>query len=252
MSDEPTDTLRQCNHKASPGPDNTECSLFLPNFNYIFMLSLSMQRVPTLCKESIVIPVAMKEHYPKVLNDDRPVAPTFLAMKSFEKTGQTQYLFDPFQFSGKSHTKMLFISFWSQLLNFLTALVLTVWLVGSLFFSPTEPRRWGWMSACHGSSFHLQVHLRGVYSRHSFIQMAAGASLKIDVSWGLWMSSVITNSQSKPHWGIKSWPCRWLFFKLVQKHTFLQLNVKIKKRCAWIPLRDKTWNLANKLSFGDI
>lgn len=75
------------------------------------MLSFSMQRVPTLCKKSIVIPVAVKEHYPKVPNDDRPVALTFLAMKSFEKTRQTQYPFHPFQFRGKAHAKLLLTDF---------------------------------------------------------------------------------------------------------------------------------------------
>ena len=65
--------FKRCQPKKSPGPDNiggrllTVCAEQLgPIFNFIFHLSLTQQRVPSLWKRSIVVPVA-KGPRPKAL-----------------------------------------------------------------------------------------------------------------------------------------------------------------------------------------
>ncbi len=75
----------------SPGPDTIEgrlpktCADQLgPVFYNIFQKSLYLQKIPKLWKEAIVVPVT-KTHYPKTLNDFRPVALTLLVIKCFEK-----------------------------------------------------------------------------------------------------------------------------------------------------------------------
>ena len=63
----------------------THCSSQLAGiFTYIFNLSLSLCSNPRRFKESIVIPIPKKNPV-KVLNDYRPVALTFVVMKSFER-----------------------------------------------------------------------------------------------------------------------------------------------------------------------
>ena len=69
----------------------------------IFEMSLDQRRVPTAWKESIIVPVAKGN--PNTLNDFRPVAPTSLVMKSFERIVKRLLLFrvgaalDPGQFA---------------------------------------------------------------------------------------------------------------------------------------------------------
>ena len=70
----------------------------------IFQGSLSLQKVPTLWKMSIVVPVPKKSR-PSSPNDFRPVALTSHVMKSFEKIiktmimTHTDHLLDPLQFA---------------------------------------------------------------------------------------------------------------------------------------------------------
>ena len=103
--------FKRCQPKKSPGPDNIGGRLLSvcadqvgPIFNFIFQLSLSQQRVPSLWKRSIVVPVA-KGPRPKGLNDFRPVALTSLIMKSFERLvkeellTKTECFLDPLQFA---------------------------------------------------------------------------------------------------------------------------------------------------------
>ena len=84
--------------KKSPGPDNIcgwilkTCANQLCNiFQYIFTLSLTLQKIPKLWKHSIVVPIP-KCNNPKVLNDFRPVALTSLVMKSFERLIKSEIL----------------------------------------------------------------------------------------------------------------------------------------------------------------
>lgn len=61
------------------------------------------QKVPNLWKQSIIVPVGKNSH-PKTLNDCRPLALTWLVVKSYEKlikrevTFKTNSLLDPLQF----------------------------------------------------------------------------------------------------------------------------------------------------------
>ena len=63
-----------------------------------------MQKVPSLWKQSIVVPVA-KIKNPMELNDFRPVTLTSLVMKQLEKLVKTEllvkteFMLDPFQFA---------------------------------------------------------------------------------------------------------------------------------------------------------
>ncbi len=139
--------FKGCKPRKSPGPDNISGHLLKtcadqlgPIFNYIFNLSLTQQRVPSLWKQSTVVPVA-KINNPKTLNDFRPVALTALVMKQFEKlikaelVAKTENLLDPLQFAyragrgvqdatatllnlllkhlqgSKNHARLLFIDF---------------------------------------------------------------------------------------------------------------------------------------------
>ncbi len=139
--------LKKCKPKKSPGPDNISGHLLKtcaeqlgPIFNHIFNLSLAQQRLPSLWKQSTVVPVA-KNSNPKSLNDFRPVALTSLIMKRFEKlvkmelVTKTESLLDPLQFAyrtgrgvqdatvtllnllykhpegSKNHARLLFIDF---------------------------------------------------------------------------------------------------------------------------------------------
>ena len=87
------DVLRvfQCtNVRKSPGPDGISgqvlknCATQLSGiFHSIFQASLSLHKVPTLWKTSIVVPVPKKSR-PASPNDFRPVALTSHVMKSFE------------------------------------------------------------------------------------------------------------------------------------------------------------------------
>ena len=103
--------FKKCNPRKSAGPDHIggrllkTCAEQLgPIFYAIFNLSLSQQCVPSLWKQSTVIPVA-KVSRPKTLNDFRPVALTSLVMKQFERlikselVGKTESLLDPYQFA---------------------------------------------------------------------------------------------------------------------------------------------------------
>ena len=111
---EEKDVLRvfQCtNVRKIPGPDGISdhvlkncATQFSSIFHYIFQTSLSLQKVPTLSKTSIVVPVPKKSR-PASPNDFRPVALTSLIMKSFEKIikttimTRTYHLSDPLQFA---------------------------------------------------------------------------------------------------------------------------------------------------------
>ncbi|WP_227487704.1 hypothetical protein, partial [Nocardioides malaquae] len=60
-----TKCLKGCNPKKSPGPDNLSGRLLKtcaeqlgPILNFIFNLSLSLQKVPAVWKQSVVVPVA--------------------------------------------------------------------------------------------------------------------------------------------------------------------------------------------------
>lgn len=104
-------TFEKTNVRKSHGPDGISgrllksCAPFLSDiFTYIFQLSLSLNKVPSLWKESIIVPVA-KVSSPKTLNDYRPVALTSVVMKSFEHMvkksllSMTQTIIDPLQFA---------------------------------------------------------------------------------------------------------------------------------------------------------
>ena len=73
-------------------------------FHSIFQASLSLHKVPTLWKTSIVVPVPKKSR-PASPNDLRPVGLTSHVMKSFEKIiktmimTRTDHLLDPLQFA---------------------------------------------------------------------------------------------------------------------------------------------------------
>lgn len=99
----------------SPGPDKISGTLlkccasqlsFI--FCYIFNMSLTLQRVPTLWKQALIVPIP-KGRRPKVFNDFRPVALTSLIMKSFEKLVKsellkvTEDLLDSMQFAYRAH-----------------------------------------------------------------------------------------------------------------------------------------------------
>ncbi|KAG7499465.1 hypothetical protein JOB18_039315 [Solea senegalensis] len=99
------------NPRKSYGPDGISgrllkcCAPFLSEiFTYIFQWSLSLNKVPTLWKESTIVPVA-KVPSPKTLNDYHPVALTSVVMKSFERIvkksllAMTQTVIDPLQFA---------------------------------------------------------------------------------------------------------------------------------------------------------
>ena len=142
-----TKCFKRCNPRKSPGPDNIggrllrTCAEQLgPIFSYLFNLSLSQQVVPSIWKQSIVVPVP-KISTPKTLNDFRPVALTSQIMKQFEKlvklelVAKTVNQLDPFQFAyrenrgvqdatvtllnllfkhlegSKNHARLLFIDF---------------------------------------------------------------------------------------------------------------------------------------------
>lgn len=82
--------LFQCvRERKSPGLDGTggqvlkNCAVQLADiFSFIFSMSLQLHKVPSLWKNSIIVPVP-KYASPKSLNDFRPVALTSLVMKSF-------------------------------------------------------------------------------------------------------------------------------------------------------------------------
>ena len=88
---EEKDVLRafQCTKvRKSPGADGISgqglknCATQLPCVFYsIFQTSLNLQKIPTLWKMSIVVPVPKKSHP----NDFRPIVLTSHVMKSFEK-----------------------------------------------------------------------------------------------------------------------------------------------------------------------
>ncbi len=97
--------------RKSPGPDNISgrllknCAAPLSDiFSFIYCKSLQLARVPSIWKNSVIVPVPKTKH-PKSLNDFRPIALTSLAMKAFEKIikaellGVTQEILDPFQFA---------------------------------------------------------------------------------------------------------------------------------------------------------
>ena len=108
------DVLRvfQCtNVRKSPGPDGISGQVLKNGatqlsgiFHSIFQASLSLYKVPTLWKTSIVVPVPKKSR-PASPNDFRPVALTSHVMKSFEKIiktmimTRTDHLLDPLQFA---------------------------------------------------------------------------------------------------------------------------------------------------------
>ena len=60
-----------------------------PIFHFIFSLSISQQKVPSLWKQSTIVPVA-KSNKPVTLNDFRPVVKSELVAK-------TERLLDPLQ-----------------------------------------------------------------------------------------------------------------------------------------------------------
>ncbi len=104
-------TFEKINARKCHGPDGISgrlikcCAPFLSEvFTYIFQWSLSLNKVPTLWKESIIVPVA-KVPSPKNLNDYGPVALTSVVMKSFEHLVKknlffmTQTVMDPLQFA---------------------------------------------------------------------------------------------------------------------------------------------------------
>ncbi len=83
--------LQKNKWRKAPGPDGvspaclkTCADLLAPIFTQIFNRSLELCEVPSCFKHSTIIPVPQK---PKItgLNDHRPVALTFVAMKSFER-----------------------------------------------------------------------------------------------------------------------------------------------------------------------
>ena len=95
----------------SPGPEGIfgyvykNCVTQLSGiFHSIFQAFLSLQKVPTLWKTFIVVPVP-KISRPASPNDFRPVALTSHVMKSFEKIikimimTRTDHLLDPLQFA---------------------------------------------------------------------------------------------------------------------------------------------------------
>ena len=103
--------FKKCNPRKSAGPDHIggrllkTCAEQLgPIFYTIFNLSLNQQCVPSLWKQSTVVPVA-KVSKPKSLNDFRPVSLTSLVMKQFERlikaelVCKTESLLDPYQFA---------------------------------------------------------------------------------------------------------------------------------------------------------
>lgn len=82
--------FKKCKPKKSPGPDHISGRLLKlcagqlgPIFSFIFNMSLSQQKVPSLWKQAVVVPVATSN--PVTLNDFRPVALTSMVMKQFEK-----------------------------------------------------------------------------------------------------------------------------------------------------------------------
>lgn len=83
-------TFEKINARKCHGPDGISsrlikcCTPFSSEvFTYIFQWSLSLNKVPTLWKESIIVPVP-KVPSPENLNYYCPVALTSVVMKSFE------------------------------------------------------------------------------------------------------------------------------------------------------------------------
>ena len=163
--------FKRCNPRKGSGPDHiggrllNTCAEQLGSVFYsIFNLSLSQQRVPSLWKQSTVVPVA-KCNKPKTLNDFRPVALTSLVMKQFEKlikaelVSKTGSLLDPLQFAyregrgvqdatatllnllfkhlegSKNHARLLFIDF-SSAFNTIQPHVLVEKLTNSFDLDP--------------------------------------------------------------------------------------------------------------------
>lgn len=106
--------FRGVKERKSPGPDGIggrvlkNCADQLADiFTFIFSISLQLHKVPSLWKDSIIVPVP-KSASPKSLNGFRPVALTSLVMKSFEKIVKETLLtcvqdnLDPFQFAYRS------------------------------------------------------------------------------------------------------------------------------------------------------
>ena len=89
----------KCTHvKKRPGPDGISdqvlknCATQLSGiFHFIFQVSLSLQKIPTLLKTLTVIPVPKKPR-PASPNDFHPVALTSHVMKSFEKIVKTMIM----------------------------------------------------------------------------------------------------------------------------------------------------------------
>ena len=103
--------FKHLNAKKAPGPDGISPRL-LKNcadqlsgvFTNIFNLSLELGKVPECFKKSVVIPVPKKPSI-SCLNDYRPVALTYVVMKSFERLILAflktilSHKFDAFQFA---------------------------------------------------------------------------------------------------------------------------------------------------------
>lgn len=87
--------------------------------NFLFNLSLKLERILVLWKTSCIVPVP-KKTIPSGLNDFRPVALTSHVMKVFERLVLAQLrpivapYMDPLQFAHQSHVNVLSFFFCSM------------------------------------------------------------------------------------------------------------------------------------------
>lgn len=74
-------------------------------FTTLFQMCADSGQIPTVWKQSTIIPIPKSKHPKKELNDYRPIALTSLVMKSFEKTLKEEIItltsdkLDPLQFA---------------------------------------------------------------------------------------------------------------------------------------------------------
>ena len=171
MEQDVINCFKKCNPRKGPGPDhiggrllNTCADQLGPIFYLIFNRSLRLQIVPSLWKQSTIVPIG-KRINPKTLSDFRPVALTSLVMKQFEKlvkselVEKTKSLLDPFQFAyregrgvqdatatllnllfkhlegSKKHARLLFVDF-SSAFNTIQPHVLIDKLVNTFSLDP--------------------------------------------------------------------------------------------------------------------